>query len=81
MNTKIIKSGDYEIEITIDRSGRTSIVIKTEPFDYRGNGKTLIDVELPAETGEFKNAFEPVVKVAKGIEITTIDGGFLVANV
>lgn len=81
MNTKYINSGSREIEITTDRSGRTSILVKGEPLDYRNNRKTIIEIELPANKGESKEAFEPVVKVAKGIEITTIDGGFLVANV
>ena len=68
--TKYIKSGIYyETEITVDREGRTSIIVKSEPFDYRGNSKTLVDIELPNKTGDSKDAFKPIVRVNKGLEI------------
>ena len=68
MNTKIIKSGRYfEIAITTDRSGRTSIVVHNNVYPYRQ--KPLVDVELPAQAGEFKNAFNPTVTVSKAVEV------------
>jgi len=63
MNTKYIKSGTYvDIAVTTDRSGRTSIVVN-------GTNGLLVDVELPAKTGEFKDLFNPTVKVSKEIEV------------
>ncbi len=72
MNTKIIKSGSYfEIAITTDRSGRTSIVVNDNKFPYQE--KPLIDVELPAKEGEFKDSFKPSVKIAKDVEVKQQD--------
>lgn len=70
MNTKTIRSGIYyEIDITTDRTGRTSIVVRGESLDYRNNRKTLVDVELPSKTGEYKDAFPPTVHVREGIDV------------
>lgn len=67
MNTKIIKSGSYfEISITTDRSGRTSIVVHDNKFPYQD--KPLVDVELPAREGQFKDAFKPIVHTTKEVE-------------
>jgi len=72
MNTKTIKSGSqHTIDITTDRSGRTSIVIY-EGFGYVNSNK-IIDVELPAKSGEYKDAFKPCVKIVKGVEIEEIN--------
>jgi|GEM_PF-4741852 hypothetical protein len=66
MNTKYIKVGNhYEIALTTDRSGRTSIVVHEKPH---WNNRTIIDVELPAKTGEYANSFKPTVKVKAEIE-------------
>jgi hypothetical protein len=66
MHTKIIKSGIYwEIAITTDRSGRTSIVV----HDNKPYGAPLVDVELPARSGEFKDSFKPKVEATKEVEI------------
>jgi hypothetical protein len=70
-DTKIIKSGIYfEIAITTDRSGRTSIVVT----DNRRNcPQPIVDVELPCKTGEYKDAFKPSVKVQKAeVEIEEV---------
>jgi len=68
MNTRIIKSGSYfEIAITTDRSGRTSIVVNDNKFPYQD--KPLVDVELPAREGQFKDAFKPLVKIGKEVEV------------
>jgi len=63
MNTKNIKSGTYfDIAVTTDPSGRTSIVVN----NMYG---CIVDVELPAQKGEFKEAFKPTVKAKKEVEI------------
>jgi hypothetical protein len=65
MNTKYIKSGTYvDIAVTTDRSGRTSVVV-TETV----HSSVLVDVELPAKSGEFKDLFNPTVKVSKEVEV------------
>jgi hypothetical protein len=61
-NTKIIKAGSFfEVAITTDRSGRTSVVVsEVTGHNYRGSvSTTIVDVELPCKTGEFKDAFPP----------------------
>lgn len=53
---KTIKSGNYNIELTTDRSGRTSIVVKLVTGMRK---KTMVDVELPCTSGEFTASFAP----------------------
>lgn len=68
MNTKYINSGSaYEIAITTDRSGRTSIVVHEGPNSP--SRRQIIDVELPAKTGEWKDSFKPIVHATKEIEL------------
>jgi hypothetical protein len=68
MKTRTIKSGHhFEINITTDRSGRTSIVVHDNKFPYQET--PLVDVELPAKEGQFKDSFKPIVKVAKEVEV------------
>lgn len=71
MKTRIIKSGRYfEINITTDVSGRTTIMIYDNKIPFQQ--KALIEVELPAKTGEWKDNFNAIVKVAEGIETSKI---------
>ena len=68
MNTKNINSGRYfRIDITTDSSGRTSIIVKENPSTM--SQKTIVDVELPSKSGEFKDSFIASVEVAEGIEV------------
>jgi hypothetical protein len=68
--TKYIKAGSfYEIAVTTDRSGRTSVVITA---NLHLHNTTIVDVELPCKTGEYKDAFPPTVKVASGIQTETV---------
>jgi hypothetical protein len=70
-NTKVIKAGShFEIAVTTDRSGRTSVVITKNPLSYQST--KVVDVELPAQTGEYKDAFPPTVKVGNGIQTETV---------
>jgi hypothetical protein len=64
MNTKYIKSGCFEIALTTDKSGRTSIVVRNE-----NTGSEIIDAELPAQKGEYKDSFRPTIKVTKEFEV------------
>ena len=74
MNTKYIRSGIYyEIEITTDPSGRTSIIVTENPNSC--SRKQIVDVELPAKEGYFKDSFKSSVKIVTSkdeIEITRI---------
>jgi hypothetical protein len=62
MKTKYINSGGvFEITITTDPSGRTSIVV------YEKNKcQLLVDVELPAKKGQDRDAFKPTVHISEG---------------
>lgn len=73
MNTKYIKAGNYfEVAITTDRSGRASIVIHENPHI---NNETIIDVELPCKTGEYKDNFKPVVRLQKAkVDVEELEG-------
>ena len=65
-DTKYIKSGSYfEVAITTDRSGRTSIIVHENPHL---NNRIIVDIELPAKTGEFKDSFKPTVHKVKEVE-------------
>jgi hypothetical protein len=65
--TKYIKAGShFEVAVTTDRSGRMSIVVTEKPYLHN---RTIIDVELPAQTGEYANAFKPTVHKTKDIDI------------
>lgn len=56
METKTIKSGNYQIEITASREGRTSIIVKMVTGMKR---KTMVDIELPCTSGEYTASFAP----------------------
>jgi hypothetical protein len=62
METKTFKSGNYEIELTTSKDGRTSVLIKL-PSGLRK--KTLVDIELPCTSGEFTRSFCPRVILEK----------------
>lgn len=67
MNTKYLQSGSYyEIAVSTDRSGRTSIVVTENPHLHNS---PLIDIELPCKTGQHKDAFKPTVHKKKEVEI------------
>jgi hypothetical protein len=53
---KTIKSGNYNIELTTDRSGRTSIVVKMVTGMKR---RIMVDIELPCTSGKFTASFAP----------------------
>lgn len=75
-NTKIIKAGVFfEVAVTVDRTGRTSVIIsEVKGHNYRGSvSETVVDVELPCQTGESKDAFRPSVKVKNGIDVKIED--------
>jgi hypothetical protein len=70
MKTKYFKSGSYiEVGITTDRSGRTSITVSENPYV---DNRQIIDIELPAKEGEFKDSFKPLIKVGKEIEMVRL---------
>jgi len=74
MNLKYLKSGShYKIAIITDNSGRTSIIVTENPHV---NNRRIIDVELPAKSGEFKDSFKPTVKTKREIEIEELKDSY-----
>lgn len=65
MKTREIESGIfYRTMITTSSDGRTSIVVFDDALYKR-----LVDIELPCREGEYKDAFKPMVRVHKDVEV------------
>jgi len=57
------------VNIGYDDDGRLSVVIKDGSHPA---GETIIDVEVPANLGAFKDSFKPTVKAVEGVEFERI---------
>ena len=70
MTTKYIDVGPNRyVTIDYDDDGRLSVVIKNGSHPM---GETIIDVEVSANFGKFKDAFKPTVKGVEGVEFERI---------
>ena len=70
MKTKHFDTPFHQIAITTNEEGRISIVVKEGQYPL---GETVVDVEIPSQEGEFKDAFTPTVKVAEDFEVEKIE--------
>lgn len=66
METKHFDTAFHHIEVTTAEDGRISIVLSKGTYPMH---TPIVDIEIPSQEGEFKDAFKPTVKVAEGIEI------------
>jgi len=66
--TAWVNTWTREVQVWLNKDGRCSIVVKDGSYP---NGKEIIDIEIPAQTGEYEDAFKPVVKLSTDMEIET----------
>lgn len=70
MDTKHFDTPFHTIAITTSEEGRISIVLSKGVHPLH---EPIVDIEVPAQVGEFKDAFNLTVKVAEGIEVEKLE--------